>query len=84
MFSADHTVAIARESGAVVYQRLFENDAQQRNPALAWVDTEWLFFVDADEHVQTRWLRRCAELCATMAKGVMWGHFHAITICLAG
>lgn len=55
-FSADRTVEIAREAGAVVHQHPFENYARQRNAALAWVDTEWVFFVDADE--------RCTEALA--------------------
>ncbi|MGQ9814167.1 MAG: glycosyltransferase family 2 protein [Candidatus Roseilinea sp.] len=55
-FSADRTVDIAREAGAAVHQHPFENYAQQRNAALAWVDTEWVFFVDADE--------RCTEALA--------------------
>ncbi len=52
-FSVDRTVAIAHAAGAVVHQHPFENYARQRNAALAWVDTEWVFFVDADE--------RCTE-----------------------
>jgi len=55
-FSVDRTVAIVREAGAIVHQHPFENYAQQRNAALAWVDTEWVFFVDADE--------RCTESLA--------------------
>jgi (heptosyl)LPS beta-1,4-glucosyltransferase len=48
-FSSDGTVALARQAGAEVVQSRFENYAQQRNAALACLQTDWLFFVDADE-----------------------------------
>ncbi len=48
-FSADRTCDIARGRGAEVIQHPFENFAVQRNAAMAAVDAEWFFFVDADE-----------------------------------
>lgn len=48
-FSEDETVAVARTVGAEVQQKAFENYAQQRNAALSAVETDWVFFVDADE-----------------------------------
>ena len=48
-YSQDQTVAIAREAGAEVLQNPFENYAQQRNAALSAIETDWVFFVDADE-----------------------------------
>ena len=48
-FSQDQTVALAESAGAVVLQSKFENYAQQRNAALAALETDWVFFVDADE-----------------------------------
>ena len=48
-YSQDETVDMARKAGATVFQSKFENYAQQRNAALAAVDTDWVFFVDADE-----------------------------------
>lgn len=49
-FSADQTVAIAEQHNARVIQHRFENYAQQRNAALQAVpETDWVFFVDADE-----------------------------------
>ncbi|MFN2136707.1 MAG: glycosyltransferase family 2 protein [Candidatus Promineifilaceae bacterium] len=48
-YSSDGTVPAAMSAGANVQQSRFENYAQQRNAALAAVDTEWVFFVDADE-----------------------------------
>ena len=52
-FSDDETVALARKAGAQVMQEAFENFAQQRNAALEAVDTDWVFFVDADERGTT-------------------------------
>ena len=48
-FSTDDTVEMAQMHGARVIQNTFHNYAQQRNAALAQVDAEWVFFVDADE-----------------------------------
>jgi glycosyltransferase involved in cell wall biosynthesis len=47
--SRDETVALALAAGAEVQQSAFSNYAQQRNAALASVDTDWVLFVDADE-----------------------------------
>lgn len=48
-FSSDGTVELARTAGAEVCRHPFANFAQQRNAALAAVETDWVFFVDADE-----------------------------------
>jgi len=48
-FSQDETKMLAEAAGATVLQSPFENYAQQRNAALAAVQTDWVFFVDADE-----------------------------------
>lgn len=47
--SQDETVALAAAAGARVGLSKFENYAQQRNAALDFVETDWVFFVDADE-----------------------------------
>jgi (heptosyl)LPS beta-1,4-glucosyltransferase len=47
--STDDTVAIATRSGATVALHPFTNYSAQRNAAMDLVQTEWLFFVDADE-----------------------------------
>ncbi len=47
--STDRTCDIARERGAEVMQHPFADYASQRNAAMAAVDAEWIFFVDADE-----------------------------------
>lgn len=48
-FSQDDTLALAQAAGAETAQSSFQNYAQQRNAALAHVQTDWVFFVDADE-----------------------------------
>ena len=48
-FSQDRTVDIAQELGARVIQHPFRNYADQRNTALEAVESQWVFFVDADE-----------------------------------
>lgn len=48
-FSKDDTVELARAAGAEVAQSPFANYAQQRNAALDCLQTDWVFFVDADE-----------------------------------
>jgi glycosyltransferase involved in cell wall biosynthesis len=49
--STDATQAIAREHGARVLERPFDDYAGQRNAALAAVGEGWVLFVDADERV---------------------------------
>ena len=50
-YSTDRTVEIAREAGARVFQRSFDNYANQRNAALTQVEYRhpWLLMLDADE-----------------------------------
>lgn len=62
-FSQDGTVEMARESGAKVLQHPFRNFAQQRNAALDAVDSDWVFFVDADE-------RATPELAAEIRRAI--------------
>ena len=48
-FSEDRTVELARHAGAQVMQHPWRDYASQRNAALERVESEWIFFVDADE-----------------------------------
>ena len=50
-YSDDGTAEAAQVAGAQVLQRPFDNFAGQRNAALAAVNAEWVFFVDADERI---------------------------------
>ncbi|MDR2367880.1 MAG: glycosyltransferase family 2 protein [Deltaproteobacteria bacterium] len=47
--SSDDTVRLAREAGAVVYERAMDDFSGQRNFALEKSGAEWVFFLDADE-----------------------------------
>ncbi len=48
-YSEDKTVEIAQAAGAELKSVAFENFAQQRNAALDLIESDWVFFVDADE-----------------------------------
>ena len=48
-YSDDDTAVLAQTAGAELVQSKFENYAQQRNAALDSLQTDWVFFVDADE-----------------------------------
>jgi (heptosyl)LPS beta-1,4-glucosyltransferase len=52
-FSEDDTERIARDMGAEVRRREFDDYASQRNAGLSLASGEWIFFVDADERVTT-------------------------------
>ncbi len=48
-YSDDRTVELAEAMGATILQSSFVNYAQQRNAVLDAIETDWVFFVDADE-----------------------------------
>lgn len=48
-YSVDATCEIAREAGARVMQRAFDDYPSQRNAALEAAGGDWVFFLDADE-----------------------------------
>jgi glycosyltransferase involved in cell wall biosynthesis len=52
-YSSDRTVEIARQNGARVVQRKFDNYASQRNEAMKAISSaaDWVLMVDADEIV---------------------------------
>jgi glycosyltransferase involved in cell wall biosynthesis len=49
--SVDRTVQIARDLGARVIERPFDNFADQKNAGVAAASGEWVLLVDADERV---------------------------------
>jgi glycosyltransferase involved in cell wall biosynthesis len=65
-FSSDRTVDIARERGARVVQRKFDNWAAHQNWAMENIDFKypWVFYLDADERM-TEELRE--EICKIAA-----------------
>lgn len=53
--STDRTVELAKENGAKVIFRAWDNDfAAQRNFALQHIDTYWTLYLDADERLDNR------------------------------
>jgi glycosyltransferase involved in cell wall biosynthesis len=48
-FSTDRTGEIARDAGARVEYRAFDNYPAQRNHAIELARGDWIFFIDADE-----------------------------------
>ncbi|MDR3135508.1 MAG: glycosyltransferase family 2 protein [Deltaproteobacteria bacterium] len=47
--SSDGTARLAREAGALVFERAMDSFSGQRNYALTVSNAEWVFFLDADE-----------------------------------
>ena len=64
-FSQDATCEIAQQAGAAVFQHKFENYAQQRNAALDAIQTDWVFFVDADERGTPELAAEIRQMIAT-------------------
>lgn len=59
--SSDATVTIAREYGAKVSLRPFDNFAEQKNAALDQTTQPWVFFLDADEIISDALRRELQE-----------------------
>src|SRR5262245_19563339 len=64
--STDRTLEIARQYGCHMAQNKFENYGRQRNFALDQLpfETEWVFFLDADEWLPDDLKREIAEVVA--------------------
>ena len=60
--STDNTVQIAIAAGARVVDTPFVNFSQARNFALRALDSEWVFFVDADERVTPELAQEIGEV----------------------
>lgn len=61
-FSEDRTVELAQEAGARVVQHPFRNFADQRNAALDAIESDWVFFVDADERATPELAREIRQV----------------------
>ncbi|MDO8989257.1 MAG: glycosyltransferase family 2 protein [Sideroxyarcus sp.] len=70
--STDDTVAIARAMGVKVYEHDWPGFGRQKNRALGYATSDWVFSIDADERV-TPELR--AELEQVMREGTADGYF---------
>jgi len=70
--SSDDTRRLAKEAGADVVERTFENYAQQRNAALAAVSADWVMFVDADERATPALAQEVLTVVATGSRSGWW------------
>lgn len=50
-FSTDDTVALAKEKGARILQREYQNSANQKNWTIPQASHEWIVLLDADERI---------------------------------
>lgn len=66
-FSTDKTVSIARNLGAKIIQRKFDNYAAQRNAGLNQINSKskWVLMVDADEIVNNELKKEIIEVVNT-------------------
>ncbi|MBW8782072.1 MAG: glycosyltransferase family 2 protein [Verrucomicrobia bacterium] len=77
--SADRTAEIAREAGARVFVKHFENFARQRNHALETIPFrhEWIFHLDADETLTPELVTECAVQATSPAAADLDGFWAA-------
>jgi glycosyltransferase involved in cell wall biosynthesis len=63
-FSTDNTVEIARQAGATVHQRVFDDYATHRNAAFTTIPFKhpWVFLLDADERPTPELSREMEQL----------------------
>ena len=72
-FSQDQTVAIAKQYGARVLERAWENNhSTQVNWALTQLpaDTEWVMRIDADEYLTSELITQIKEVLPTLALNI--------------
>jgi (heptosyl)LPS beta-1,4-glucosyltransferase len=70
--TVDNTAALARQAGAEVLEATFEDFAQFHNEAMAQVEAEWVFFVDADERVTPELALEVQGVLAAGGPEVLW------------
>ncbi len=71
-YSTDQTASLARSAGAEVMQHRFENYAQIRNAALEAVQSDWIFFIDADERATPVLSAEIHEVAANRPEDGWW------------
>ena len=66
-FSTDRTIEIAQQHGCKMFQNRFEDYGKQRNHAISNlpIESEWIFFLDADEWVTDELKQEITERVAT-------------------
>lgn len=68
--STDRTVALAKETGARVAFRAWDDDfAAQRNFALTQTDADWVLYLDADERMNEDMCRHVKDIVAGSEAG---------------
>lgn len=67
-FSTDNTVEIAKQLGAKVVQREFDNFSAQKNYALSLATNNWVTFFDLDEIVTTELAEEITNIVKTNPK----------------
>jgi len=70
--STDRTREIAQRMGVTVHSHPFRNYADQRNVALRMVDSDWVFFVDADERATPELAAEVTEVIEDDSKAGWW------------
>jgi glycosyltransferase involved in cell wall biosynthesis len=68
----DRTTELAQEAGAYVIAHTFENFAQFHNAAMARVEAEWIFFVDADERCPPELAQEIRAVTTGDREEVLW------------
>ena len=64
-YSKDRTVEVAKQAGALVFQRRFDGFASQKNFALSKVRSPWALNLDADETLSPELKKQISELLPT-------------------
>jgi (heptosyl)LPS beta-1,4-glucosyltransferase len=70
--TTDRTAELAQEVGAHVVGHTFENFAQFHNAAMAHVEAEWIFFVDADERCTPELAKEIRAVTTEARKEALW------------
>lgn len=60
--STDQTVEIAKRHRAIVYERIFDNYADQKNAAISYATRKWILSLDADEVLSDGLKKRVVEI----------------------
>jgi glycosyltransferase involved in cell wall biosynthesis len=70
--TTDRTAELARQAGAEVMQHTFEDFCQFHNRAMARVEADWIFFVDADERATPELAKEIRSVTGGGGEEVAW------------
>lgn len=70
--SSDETRNIAKEKGARVIVRPFDDYGRQRQAALDSIDSEWILFIDADERATPELAEEILDACRDTHRAGFW------------